>query len=257
MRITQHEDGWLYGVFCSESKDTTSADLSAARADAGIVRTKDLIHWERLDNLRTASSSHQRNCVLHPEFIDGQYAFYTRPQDDFIEAGAGGGICLGLCSDIAHAYIKEERQLSRRRYHTICEAKNGAGAVPIKTDAGWIHIAHGVRNTAAGLRYVLYAFATALDDPFRVIAEPGGYLLAPLGEERVGDVSNVLFTNGAAVNEKGEVFIYYASSDTRLHVAATTTDRLIDYVFNTPPDALRSSDCVKQRCELIDKNLQK
>lgn len=257
MRITQHEDGWLYGVFCSESKDTDSSDLSAARADAGIVRTRDLIHWERLDNLRTASSSHQRNCVLHPEFIDGKYAFYTRPQDDFIEAGAGGGICLGLCDDIAHAYIKEERQLSRRRYHTICEAKNGAGAVPIKTDAGWIHIAHGVRNTAAGLRYVLYAFATALDDPFKVIAEPGGYLLAPLGEERVGDVSNVLFTNGAAVNEKGEVFLYYASSDTRLHVAATTTDRLADYVFNTPPDALRSADCVKQRCALIDKNLQK
>ena len=253
MRITPHEDGWLYGVFCSESKDTASSSLAAAR----IVRTRDLIHWERLDNLRTASSSHQRNCVLHPEFIDGKYAFYTRPQDDFIEAGAGGGICLGLCDDIEHPFIGEERQLSCRRYHTICEAKNGAGAVPIKTEAGWIHIAHGVRNTAAGLRYVLYAFATSLEDPFRVIAEPGGYLLAPFGEERTGDVPNVLFTNGAAVNEKGEVFIYYASSDTRMHVATTTTARLVDYVFHTPQDALRSADCVRQRRALIDKNLGK
>lgn len=257
MRITQHEDGYIYGVFCSESKDATTADLSAARADAGIVRTKDLRHWERLDNLRTASSSHQRNCVLHPEFVNGQYAFYTRPQDDFIEAGAGGGICLGLCESVEHAYIREERRLSQRRYHTICEAKNGAGAVPIKTRAGWIHVAHGVRNTAAGLRYVIYAFATALDDPFRVIAEPGGYLLAPLGEERVGDVSNVLFTNGAVMNDQGQVFIYYASADTRMHVAATTEERLIDYVFHTPRDAMRSADCVRQRCELIDKNLGK
>ncbi|HIZ19410.1 MAG TPA: glycosidase [Firmicutes bacterium] len=255
MRLTQHEDGWLYGVFCSESKDTANPDLSAARAAAGLVRTKDLVHWERLDNLRTANgSSHQRNCVLHPEFVHGEYAFYTRPQDDFIEAGSGGGICLGLCDNIEHPFIREERPLSGRRYHTICEAKNGAGAVPIKTQAGWIHIAHGVRNTAAGLRYVLYAFATSLEDPFKVIAEPGGYLLAPFGTERVGDVSNVVFSNGAAVNEKGEVYLYYASSDTRMHVAVTTTEKLVDYVFHTPKDAMRSADCVKQRCELIHKN---
>ena len=255
MRLTAHEDGWIYGVFCSESKEKENPDLSAAAAQAGIVRTKDLKTWERLPNLKTRSK-YQRNCVLHPEFIDGQYAFYTRPQDDFIDAGSGGGISMGLCSDINNPYIDEERLLYARRYHTITESKNGAGAVPIKTDKGWIHIAHGVRNTAAGLRYVLYAFATALDDPFKVIAEPGGYLLAPLGNERVGDVSNVLFTNGAIVNDKNEVYIYYASSDTRTHVASTDLDRLVDYVFNTPTDPLRSADCVKQRCELIEHNLK-
>ena len=255
MRLTQHEDGWIYGVFCAESKDTSNPDLSAATAAAGIVRTKDLKNWERLPNLITLRSPQQRNVVLHPEFVDGKYAFYTRPMDDFIETGSGGGIGFGLCEDITHAVIDEERMTSIRRYHTITESKNGAGAVPIRTKAGWIHIAHGVRNTAAGLRYVIYAFATALDDPGRVIAEPGGYLIAPLGGERVGDVSNVVFTNGAINTPDGRVFIYYASSDTRLHVATTTVDRLIDYVFNTPPDARRSVDCVKQRMDFIRKNL--
>ncbi len=254
MRLTKHEDGYIYGVFCSESKDTSVNDLSAAVAAAGIVRTKDLITWERLDNLKTLRSPQQRNVCLHPEFVDGKYAFYTRPMDDFIETGSGGGIGFGLSESIEHAVVDEERMTSIRRYHTITESKNGAGATPIKTDRGWIHIAHGVRNTAAGLRYVIYAFATALDDPGRVIAEPGGLLIGPRGDERVGDVSNVVFTNGAIVNEKDEVFIYYASSDTRMHVATTTMDKLIDYVFNTPADALRSVDCVKQRISLIEKN---
>ena len=256
MRLTQHEDGWIYGVFCSESKDSGSGDLSAAVAAAGIVRTKDLKTWERLPNLRTLHSPQQRNVVLHPEFVDGKYAFYTRPMDDFIETGSGGGIGFGLCEDIANAVIDEEKIISLRRYHTITESKNGAGAVPIKTDRGWIHIAHGVRNTAAGLRYVLYAFATALEDPSRVIAEPGGMLMGPLGRERVGDVSNVVFTNGAIADEDGRVFLYYASSDTRMHVAETTVERLCDYVFHTPADPLRSPDCVRQRCELIRKNLE-
>ena len=256
MRLTKHEDGYIYGVFCSESKDTKVNDLSAAVAAAGIVRTKDLKTWERLDNLRTINSPQQRNVVLHPEFVDGRYAFYTRPMDDFIDTGSGGGVGFGLCDDITHAVIDEEIITSRRRYHTITEVKNGAGAVPIKTKKGWIHIAHGVRNTAAGLRYVVYAFATALDDPARVIAEPGGFLIAPLGEERVGDVSNVVFTNGAVTRANGDVYIYYASSDTRLHVATTTVDRLVDYLFNTPGDPLRSVKCVEQRCELIRKNLE-
>jgi 4-O-beta-D-mannosyl-D-glucose phosphorylase len=255
MRLTQHEDGWIYGVFCSESKDRESADLSAAVAAAGIVRTKDLNTWERLPNLVTLRSPQQRNVVLHPEFVMGQYAFYTRPMDGFIETGSGGGIGFGLCPDITHAVIDEEKIIAPRRYHTITEAKNGAGAVPINTPRGWLHIAHGVRNTAAGLRYVLYAFATALDDPSRVIAEPGGMLLGPLGQERVGDVSNVVFTNGAVVNDAGEIYIYYASSDTRLHVARTDVNRLCDYVFNTPADPLRSRDCVAKRCELIERNL--
>ena len=215
MRLTQHEDGYIYGVFCSESKDTSVNDLSAAVAAAGIVRTKDLKNWERLPNLITKRSPQQRNVVLHPEFVDGKYAFYTRPMDDFIETGSGGGIGFGLCEDITHAVIDEEKMTSLRKYHTITEAKNGAGATPIKTDRGWIHIAHGVRNTAAGLRYVIYAFATDLHDPSKVIAEPSGMLIGPRGEERVGDVSNVVFTNGAIVNENNEVFIYYASSDTR------------------------------------------
>ena len=256
MRLTQHEDGYIYGVFCSESKDKTVNDLSAAVAAAGIVRTKDLKHWERLDNLVTLRSPQQRNVVLHPEFVDGKYAFYTRPMDDFIETGSGGGIGFGLCEDITHAVIDEEKMTSLRKYHTITEAKNGAGAPPIKTKRGWIHIAHGVRNTAAGLRYVIYAFATDLNDPSKVIAEPSGLLIGPRGEERVGDVSNVVFTNGAIVNEKNEVFLYYASSDTRMHVATTTIDKLIDYVFNTPADPGRSVECVAQRCELIEKNLK-
>lgn len=256
MRLTQHEDGWIYGVFCSESKDHSVNDLSAAVAAAGIVRTKDLKHWDRLPNLVTLNSPQQRNVCLHPEFVDGKYAFYTRPMDDFIETGSGGGIGFGLCDDIEHAVIDEEKMTSLRKYHTITEVKNGAGAVPIKTDRGWIHIAHGVRNTAAGLRYVIYAFATDLNDPSKVIAEPSGLLIGPRGSERVGDVSNVTFTNGAIVNENDEVFIYYASSDTRLHVAKTTIEKLTDYVFNTPEDPLRSVDCVKQRCELISKNLE-
>ena len=256
MRLTKHEDGYIYGVFCSESKDTTVNDLSAAVAAAGIVRTKDLKTWERLPNLVTLNSPQQRNVVLHPEFVNGKYAFYTRPMDDFIETGSGGGIGFGLCDDITHAVIDEEKMTSLRKYHTITEAKNGAGAVPIKTEKGWIHIAHGVRNTAAGLRYVIYAFATDLNDPSIVIAEPSGLLIGPRGGERVGDVSNVVFTNGAIANEKGEVFIYYASSDTRMHVATTTVDKLIDYVFNTPKDPGRSVECVAQRCELIKKNLE-
>ena len=255
MRLTQHEDGWIYGVFCSESKDPESADLSAAVAAAGIVRTKDLETWERLPNLKTLNSPQQRNVCLHPEFVNGKYAFYTRPMDDFIETGSGGGIGFGLCDDITHAVIDEEKMTSVRKYHTITESKNGAGAVPIKTDRGWIHIAHGVRNTAAGLRYVVYCFATALDDPARVIAEPGGFLIAPYGAERVGDVSNVVFTNGAIAAPDGRVYIYYASSDTRMHVATTDLDRLTDYVFNTPADPLRSPDCVKQRVAFIRKNL--
>ncbi|MBR5897776.1 MAG: glycosidase [Lachnospiraceae bacterium] len=256
MRLTKHEDGWIYGVFCSESKDTTSNDLSAAVASAGIVRTKDLKTWERLDNLKTLNSPQQRNVVLHPEFINGKYAFYTRPMDDFIETGSGGGIGFGLCDDIEHAVIDEEIITSPRRYHTITESKNGAGATPIKTEKGWIHIAHGVRNTAAGLRYVLYVFATDLKDPSKVIAEPSGFFLAPLKGERVGDVSNVVFSNGVIARDNGDVYIYYASSDTRLHVATTTIDKLVDYCFNTPSDPLRSVDCVKQRIDLIDKNLE-
>lgn len=256
MRLTQHEDGYIYGVFCSESKDTSVNDLSAAVAAAGIVRTKDLRTWERLPNLVTLRSPQQRNVVLHPEFVNGKYAFYTRPMDDFIETGSGGGIGFGLCDDITHAVIDEEKMTSLRKYHTITEAKNGAGATPIKTDKGWIHIAHGVRNTAAGLRYVIYAFATDLNDPSKVIAEPSGLLIGPRGGERVGDVSNVVFTNGAVANGNGEVFIYYASSDTRMYVAATTLDKLIDYVFNTPKDPGRSVECVAQRCELIKKNLE-
>lgn len=256
MRLTKHEDGYIYGVFCSESKDTSVNDLSAAVAAAGIVRTKNLKDWERLPNLVTLHSPQQRNVVLHPEFVDGKYAFYTRPMDDFIETGSGGGIGFGLCDDITHAVIDEEKMTSLRKYHTITEAKNGAGVTPIKTDKGWIHIAHGVRNTAAGLRYVIYAFATALDDPSKVIAEPSGLLIGPRGEERVGDVSNVVFTNGAIVNEKNEVFIYYASSDTRMHVATTTVEKLIDYVFHTPEDPGRSVLCVAQRCDMIRKNLE-
>ena len=256
MRLTRHEDGWIYGVFCSESKDTSVNDLSAAVAAAGIVRTKNLKDWERLPNLKTLNSPQQRNVVLHPEFVDGKYAFYTRPMDDFIDTGSGGGIGFGLCEDITHAVIDQEIITSKRKYHTITEVKNGAGAVPIKTDRGWIHIAHGVRNTAAGLRYVIYAFATALEDPAKVIAEPSGLLIGPRGPERVGDVSNVVFTNGAIARENGDVYIYYASSDTRMHVTTTTIDKLTDYVFNTPEDPLRIVECVAQRCEFIEKNLE-
>ncbi len=255
MRVTQHEDGWIYGVFCSESKDTTSNDLSAAVAQAGIVRTKDLVTWERLPNL-ISKSPQQRNVCLHPEFVDGKYAFYTRPQDDFIQTGSGGGVCFALCEDITNPVLcTDEKVISPRVYHTLTEVKNGAGAVPIKTPKGWIHIAHGVRNTAAGLRYVIYVFATDFNDPSKLIASPSGLFIAPHGIERVGDVSNVCFTNGCIVKDDN-VYIYYASSDTRLHVASTTIEKLMDYTFNTPEDPHRSADCVKQRCELIRKNLE-
>lgn len=256
MRLTKHEDGYIYGVFCSESHDDSTNDLSAAVAAAGIVRTKDLRNWERLPNLITKRSPQQRNVVLHPEFVDGKYAFYTRPMDSFIDTGSGGGIGFGLCDDITNPVIDEEKILSQRKYHQITEAKNGECTVPIKTDRGWIHIAHGVRNTAAGLRYVIYAYATALDDPSKMIAEPGGLLIGPRGWERVGDVSNVVFANGAIVKNDGTVLLYYAGSDTRVYVAQTTLELLEDYVFNTPADAGRSVLCVKQRCELIRKNME-
>lgn len=258
MRLTRHEDGWIYGVFCTERKDpdATVGDLSSAIAQAGIARSKDLVKWERLPDLRT-NSAQQRNVVLHPEFIDGKYAFYTRPQDSFIEAGKGGGIGWGLCDDICEPKIEEEEIINTREYHTIKESKNGAGAPPIKTQDGWLHIAHGVRNTAAGLRYVLYVFLCDLNDPSKVIFEPGGYLLAPFEEEIIGDVSNVVFSNGAVKKDDGTLFIYYGSSDTRLHVARTDENRILDYVKNTPGDGLRSSVCVDQRIQLINRNLNK
>jgi 4-O-beta-D-mannosyl-D-glucose phosphorylase len=256
MRLVRHEDGWIYGLFCTERKDPNAprGDLSSAVAQCGIVRTKDLKSWERLDDLKTGSPQ-QRNVVLHPEFIKGKYAFYTRPQDGFIEAGSGGGIGWGLADNMEHGTIGEETIVDDRQYHTIKETKNGQGPAPIKTKAGWLHLAHGVRGCAAGLRYVLYAFLTKLDRPDKIIAAPGGYLLAPQGEERIGDVSNVVFSNGWVARKNGDVFIYYGSSDTRTHVATTTVDRLLDYVTNTPPDGLRSRRCVEQRCELIEKNL--
>ncbi|MFB8376415.1 glycoside hydrolase family 130 protein [Paenibacillus taichungensis] len=255
MRLVQHEDGWIYGIYCSERKDPEAPvfDTSSAVAQAGLVRTRDLLSWERLPNI-TTNSPQQRNVVLHPEFVEGKYAFYTRPQDGFISTGSGGGIAFGLCDDILNPAIDEETIIDERRYHTVYEVKNGQGPAPLKTDRGWIHIAHGVRNTAAGLRYVLYTFATDLNDPARIIAKPGGHFIAPYDDERVGDVSNVIFCNGAVVNEQGEVFIYYASSDTRCHVATTTLDKLVDYTFNTPADPYRSLDCASQRGELIEQN---
>ncbi|MHA7579069.1 glycoside hydrolase family 130 protein [Paenibacillus vandeheii] len=255
MRLVQHEDGWIYGIYCSERKDpeTPAFDTSSAVAQAGLVRTRDLVSWERLPNI-TTNSPQQRNVVLHPEFVDGKYAFYTRPQDGFISTGSGGGIAFGLCDNILNPVIDEETIIDERKYHTVYEVKNGQGPAPLKTDRGWIHIAHGVRNTAAGLRYVLYTFATDLNDPARIIAKPGGHFIAPYDDERVGDVSNVIFCNGAVVNEQGEVFIYYASSDTRCHVATTTLDKLVDYTFNTPADPYRSLDCASQRGDLIERN---
>jgi 4-O-beta-D-mannosyl-D-glucose phosphorylase len=257
MRLTAHEDGWIYGLFCAERKDPNAppGDLSSAVAQCGIARTHDLKAWERLDDLRTPSAQ-QRNCVLHPEFVHGQYAFYTRPQDSFIEAGRGGGIGWGLAPNMEHAVIDEEIIIERREYHTINEVKNGLGPAPIKTAQGWLHLAHGVRNTAAGLRYVLYCFLCDLAEPYKVIAHPGGYFLAPRGDERIGDVSNVTFSNGW-VARGDDVFIYYGASDTRTYVATTTVSRLLDYVVNTPPDPLRSALCVQQRIALIDKNLQR
>jgi 4-O-beta-D-mannosyl-D-glucose phosphorylase len=259
LRVTQHEDGWIYGVFCTERKDPSAppGDLSSAIAQAGIARTKNLVNWERLPDIKT-NSVQQRNVVLHPEFIDGKYAFYTRPQDTFIEAGKGGGIGWGLCQDITNANIvNDEEIIDSRAYHTIKEAKNGAGSPPLKTPDGWLHIAHGVRNTAAGLRYVLYVFLCDLDAPSKVIAAPGGYFLAPVGDERIGDVSNVVFCNGAVLKPDGGILIYYGSSDTRMHVASSDVERMLDYVKNTPPDKLRSAASVNQRVELITKNLAK
>jgi 4-O-beta-D-mannosyl-D-glucose phosphorylase len=257
MRLVEHEDGHIYGLFCTERKDPDAprGDLSSAIAQCGIARTNDLESWERLADLRTRSPQ-QRNVVLHPEFVDGKYAFYTRPQDGFVEAGSGGGIGWGLSQSIEEAVVDEEVIVHDRKYHTITEAKNGLGPAPIKTDTGWLHLAHGVRCTASGLRYVLYTFITSLDEPWRVILEPGGYLIAPQGEEYIGDVLNVTFSCGWIPRGNGELFIYYASSDTRCHVATTTVERLVDYCRNTPPDPLRSAECVNQRIELIDRNLK-
>jgi len=252
MRLTAHEDGWIYGIFCAERKDKNNPDLSAATASAGIARTKDLKNWERLPDLK--SKSQQRNVVLHPEFVNGKYALYTRPQDNFIDAGSGGGIGWALVDNIEKAIITEEKIIDRRYYHTIKEMKNGEGPAPIKTSKGWLHLAHGVRGCAAGLRYVLYLYMTSLDDPSELIASPGGYFMAPQGEERIGDVSNVLFSNGWIADDDGRVFIYYASSDTRMHVATTTIDRLVDYCLNTPADGLRSALSVEKIKTLIAKN---
>ncbi len=254
MRLTAHEDGWIYGVFCSERKDPNApaGDLSSAVAAAGIVRTKDLLTWERLPDLKTKSQ--QRNVVLHPEFVEGKYALYTRPQDGFIDTGSGGGIGWGLVDDITNAEVKDEKIINHRYYHTIKELKNGEGPHPIKTEKGWLHLAHGVRNCAAGLRYVLYLYITDLKNPEKLIAEPAGFFMAPQGEERVGDVSNVLFSNGWIADEDGKVFIYYASSDTRMHVATSTIDKLLDYVLNTPADGYRSAKSVEAIKSLIANN---
>lgn len=253
MRLTRHEDGWIYGLFCAERHDDSQPhDLSAATATCGIARTKDLKTWQRLPDLK--SQSQQRNVCLHPEFVNGKYALYTRPQDGFIDAGSGGGIGWALVDDMTRAEIKDEKIISQRRYHTIMEVKNGEGPAPIKTPQGWLHLAHGVRACASGLRYVLYMYMTALDDPSCVIAEPGGYFLVPEGGEYIGDVMNVAFSNGWIADEDGRVFIYYASSDTRLHVATTTIDRLIDYCMNTPADGYTTASSVETIKQLIRKN---
>lgn len=257
MRLVQHEDGWIYGLFCTERRDpkAPASDQSAAIAQCGIARTKDLVAWERLEDLKT-SSAQQRNVVLHPEFVNGQYAFYTRPQDGFIDTGKGGGIGFGLCSNIEKAVIKKETVIDPKLYHTVYEAKNGLGPAPLKTKYGWLHLAHGVRNTAAGLRYTLYLFMTDLNDLTKLLHKPAGYFMAPEGEERVGDVSNVLFSNGWILDDDGTVFIYYASSDTRQHVATSSLDQLLDYVLHTPEDGLTSAASVRQLSRLIQHNLE-
>ena len=257
MRLVKHEDGWVYGLFCTERKDpsVSRSDTSSALAQCGIVRTKDFSTWERLPDLSTHSPQ-QRNVVLHPELIHGKYAFYTRPQDGFIDAGSGGGIGWGLTKSIEHPVIDNESIIDDRAYHTIKEVKNGLGPAPIKTSKGWLQLAHGVRNTAAGLRYVLYMFMTDLKDPSKVIARPGGYFIAPKNEERIGDVSNVVFSNGWVLRKNGEVYIYYASSDTRLHVAVSMVDQLVDYVLHTPEDGLRTGTGVQDRIRMIKKNLE-
>ena len=255
MRLVQHEDGWIYGLFCTERKDSDAAkgDLSSAIAQGGIARTKDMKSWERLPDFKSPSPQ-QRNLVLHPEFVNGKYAFYTRPQDGFIDAGSGGGIGWGLSESMNPAIIDKETIVDDRQYHTIKEQKNGQGPAPLKTEQGWLHLAHGVRGTAAGLRYVLYMFMTSLEEPWKIIHSPGGHFIAPSGDERIGDVSNVAFANGWA-QRGNDVYIYYASSDTRQHVATSTIDKLVDYCINTPEDARRSFACVEQRIELIKSNL--
>ncbi len=256
MRLVQHEDGWIYGLFCTERRDpkASEGDQTSAIAQCGIARTKDLVSWERLNDLITPSPQ-QRNVVLHPEFVNGKYAFYTRPQDSFIEAGKGGGIGFGLSDSIENAKIEKETIIDQKIYHTVYEMKNGQGPAPLKTKLGWLHLAHGVRNTAAGLRYVLYMFMTDLNDLTKIIYKPAGYFMAPENEERIGDVSNVVFSNGWIADEDGTVFIYYASSDSRLHVATSTVDQLLDYVVNTAADGYRSAETVKTVTALIDKNL--
>jgi len=255
MRLVEHEDGWIYGLFCTERKDPAAPphDTSSAIAQCGLVRTRDLLNWQRLPDLQSQSPQ-QRNVVLHPEFINGKYALYTRPQEGFIDAGSGGGIGWALCASMENAVINEEKVLDERVYHTIKEAKNGAGPAPLKTVHGWLHLAHGVRHTGAGLRYVLYLFMTALDDPSRITHRPGGHFLAPLGAERTGDVANVVFSNGWLRRANDEVFLYYASSDTRLHVAVSTIDQLVDYVRHTPEDPLTTRGSLQQRQTLIRNN---
>lgn len=257
MRLVQHEDGWIYGLFCTERRDpaATPGDQSSAVAQCGIVRTHDLKTWERLPDLKTPSPQ-QRNVVLHPEFVDGKYAFYTRPQDSFIEAGSGGGIGYGISDSMNPAVVNEEIVVDKKMYHTVYEAKNGLGPAPIKTEKGWLHLAHGVRNTAAGLRYVLYMFMTDLQNLTKVTHKPNGYFIAPEGEERIGDVSNVVFSNGWIADEDGKVFIYYASSDTRMHVATSTIDQLVDYVINTPEDQFTSAETVKSIYKQVQQNQQ-
>ena len=256
MRLTAHEDGWIYGIFCSEHKDPNApkGDLSSAIATAGIVRTRNFEKWERLPDLK--SNSQQRNVVLHPEFVQGKYALYTRPQDGFIDTGNGGGIGWALIDDISNPVVLNEKIIDHRYYHTIKEVKNGEGPQPIKTEKGWLHLAHGVRACAAGLRYVLYLYMTSLDDPSELIASPGGYFMVPENEERIGDVSNVLFSNGWIEDEDGQVYIYYASSDTRLHVATSTIEKLVDYCLKTPEDGFCSTTTVQSINQLVSKNLE-
>lgn len=256
MRLVKHEDGWIYGLFCTERKDMSQPhDTSAALAQCGIARTKNLTDWQRLPDLKSGSSQ-QRNCVLHPEFVDGKYAFYTRPMDGFIETGGGGGIGWGVCENIENPVVENEIIIDEKRYHTLKEVKNGLGPAPLKTEHGWLHLAHGVRRTAAGLRYVLYLFLCDLREPWRVIRRPDRHFIAPHGTERVGDVSNVVFSNGWVCRDNGDVLIYYASSDTRMHVATTTLEKLVDYVLHTPEDAGRTFACVQQRIDLIDRNMK-
>ncbi|MFW6267701.1 MAG: glycosidase [Marinilabiliaceae bacterium] len=255
MRLTNHDDGYVYGVFCTErpDPDAPEGDTSSAVAAAGIARTKNLVNWERLPDLKSTSGQ-QRNVVLFPHYVDGKYAFYTRPQDGFIDTGKGGGIGFGLADNIENAEVEDEVIVDPKRYHTVYEVKNGLGPAPIRTDKGWLQLAHGVRNTAAGLRYIIYVFMTDLEKPWIVTHKPAGHFMGPLKQERVGDVSNVLFANGWIADDDGTVFIYYAASDTRMHVATTSIDQLLDYCLNTPEDKYYSAGSVETINELIDKN---